>query len=197
VDTNFFTPAARSARSARVGESGPDLLFLGRLDPRNGLDTALRAFERVVRLRPDARLTVVGDGPLRAYYERLAKPVAERVRFVGAANGNRPHFYASADVYLCPTTKASFGITLLEAMASGVPQIVSDVTGFRELVNGGEEAMLVPIGDPDAWAASALALLDDPARRARMGAVGRAKALTYAWPRVAQRVMEVYQRVTR
>jgi phosphatidylinositol alpha-mannosyltransferase len=195
IDTDFFTPEARPARAD--GETGPQLLFLARLDPRNGLETALGAFERIARRRPDAQLTIVGDGPLRGYYERLAKPVGRRVRFVGAANGNRPRIYAGADLYLCPTTKASFGITLLEAMASGVPQIVSDVTGFRELVNGGEEAMLAPIDDPDAWADTALALLDDPARRARMAAAGRVKALTYAWPLVAERVMGVYRRVSR
>jgi phosphatidylinositol alpha-mannosyltransferase len=193
VDTEVFNPAVRTRDSAARSEAG--LLFLGRLDPRNGLETALRALPLILARRPDVRLTVVGDGPLRGYYEQLARTVAPSVRFIGAVNGERARYYADADLYLCPTTKASFGITLLEAMASGTPQVVSDVTGFRELIAGGDEAVLVPQGEPEAWAASVLALLEDPARRARMGTAGRAKALTYAWPSVAAQVLAVYRRV--
>lgn len=72
---------------------------------------------RLLHHLPGARLTVAGDGPLRPVYERLARPLGERVTFVGRVNGDRPEHYARADMYLCPTTKASFGITLLEAMA--------------------------------------------------------------------------------
>jgi phosphatidylinositol alpha-mannosyltransferase len=195
VNTDFFTPDAKSD-AYRTGD-GPQLLFLGRLDPRNGLETALSAMEMVRADRPDARLTIVGDGPLRSYYEHLSEPVRDVVRFVGSANGDRPKRYASADMYLCPTTKASFGITLLEAMACGIPQAVSDVTGFRELVDGGEEAALVPMADARAWADTALELIEDPARRERMGRAGREKSLTYSWPVVAERVMQVYRRVTK
>jgi phosphatidylinositol alpha-mannosyltransferase len=116
---------------------------------------------------------------------------------VGRVNGERPAYYRSADLYLCPSTKASFGITLLEAMACGTPMIVSDITGFRELIDGGDEAMLAPCDDPEAWARVAVALLDDPARRRRMADAGVAKAKQFAWPRIAERVLAVYERVLR
>ena len=90
-------------------------------------------------------------------------------------NGNRPEYYARADLYLCPTTKASFGITLLEAMACGTPMVVSDITGFRELVDRGNEAVLVEKEDASAWAQAAIDLLGDPDRRAAMRAAGRQK----------------------
>lgn len=195
VDTEFFHPNGR--RPHGVVESGPRLLFLGRLDPRNGLDTVLRAMPRILAEEPRARLVVAGDGPLRSMYEQLARPVAGQVDFVGHVNGDRPAHYGSADLYLCPTTKASFGITLLEAMACGTPMIVSDIIGFRELVDGGAEAALAPRGDPDAWAETTLALLRDSKRRARMGAAGREKALRYSWPAVARKVMDVYREVAR
>jgi len=195
VDTNAFHPEAPS--NGRYAEAGPHLLFLGRLDPRNGLDTALSALPRIARRWPGVRLTVAGDGPLREEFRKMAEPVREHVRFIGAVNGDRPGIYAGADLYLCPTHKASFGITLLEAMACGTPQIVSDVIGFRELVDGGEEALLAPAFQPDAWADAVLTLLDDPTRRWRMGSAGRAKALEYAWPKVARRVLDVYHRVLR
>ena len=193
VDTGFFRPAPE--RDARP--RSPALLFLGRLDPRNGLDIVLDAMARVLERRPDARLTVAGDGPLRRVYERLARPLGAAVTFVGRVNGDRPQHYAGADLYLCPTTQASFGITLLEAMACGTPMLVSDITGFRELVAGGDEAVLVPKSCPTAWATAILALLGDRPRLAAMGAAGRRKAETYAWPLIASRVMDIYTRVAR
>ena len=75
--------------------------------------------------------------------------------------------------------------------------IVSDITGFRELVDGGAEAVLVPKDDAAAWARAVTALIADPVRRSRMGAAGLVKATRYAWPRVADQVVAVYQRVTR
>ncbi len=197
VDTAFFRADMRSQASTRSdgSERAPALLFLGRLDPRNGLETVLAAMPRILERHPGARLTVAGDGPLRSVYQRLARPLGPAVRFIGGVNGDRPDHYGRADLYLCPTTKASFGVTLLEAMACATPMVVSDIIGFRELVDGGQEAVLVPKDRPVVWADTVLELLDDPGRLEEMGAAGRRKAEVYAWPRVAARVMDVYRRV--
>jgi len=195
VPVGYFHPNGRRPDDALT--LGPRLLFLGRLDPRNGLDTVLAAMPAILAAYPATRLTVVGDGPLRRVYQRKARLLGDRVRFAGAVFAERPEYYGTTDLYLCPTTKASFGITLLEAMASGTPMIVSDITGFRELVDGGAEAVLVPKDDPAAWAAAATALIGDPARRTRMGAAGLVKASRFAWPRIADQVLAVYERVKR
>jgi phosphatidylinositol alpha-mannosyltransferase len=191
VDTECFRPDA--SLEPPTGE--PELLFLGRLDPRNGLDTVLAAMPRILERHPGARLTIAGDGPLRPVYERLARPLGTRVEFVGRVNGNRPGHYARASLYLCPTTKASFGITLLEAMACGTPILASDITGFRELVNREEEAVLVAKNRPDLWALAASELLEDRARLRAMGQAGRLKAERFAWPRITREVMDLYRRV--
>jgi phosphatidylinositol alpha-mannosyltransferase len=193
VDTTFFRPRPPGFQ---VGD-GCELLFLGRLDPRNGLDTVLAAMPEILARFPRAHLTVAGDGPLRGMYERRAKATASQVTFVGRVNGNRPMYYSRADLYLCPTTKASFGITLLEAMACGIPQAVSDITGFRELVGNGSEAVLIPRDEPEAWASTIVSLLDDESRRKAMGAAGLAKAEQFAWPRIVDQIVSVYQRVLR
>jgi phosphatidylinositol alpha-mannosyltransferase len=190
VDVEQFHPGA-----AHRNGDGPRLLFLGRLDPRNGLDTLLRAMPGIVEAAPGARLIVAGDGPLRNVYERMARPVEDHVEFIGYVNGDRPARYAAADLYLCPTTKASFGITLLEAMACGTPMLVSDITGFRELVSGGAEAVMVPKADAAAWTRATVDLLPDRERRQAMGEAGRTKALRFAWPVVAQQVLDVYHSV--
>jgi phosphatidylinositol alpha-mannosyltransferase len=193
VDTSFFRPNGADRPTSR--DSQPELLFLGRLDPRNGLDTVLSAMPAVLERFPAVRLTIAGDGPLRRVYERLAAPVGRHVSFIGSVNGNRPTFYSGADLYLCPTTKASFGITLLEAMACATPMVVSDITGFRELVSGGDEAVLVPKNDAGAWAETIIALLQDGQRRERMGAAGLTKAARFSWPNVTQEVTAVYRGV--
>src|SRR2546427_383000 len=195
VNVEYFHPNGR--RPTDYLGRGPRLLFLGRLDPRNGLDTVLGAMPTILARYPVTKLVVVGDGPLRAHYERRAMPLGSSVKFVGQINDERPEYYATADLYLCPTTKASFGITLLEAMACGTPMIVSDITGFRELIAGGGEAVLVPKDDPAAWARTTMELMADAGRREAMAAAGLAKAARFAWPRVADRVLAVYERVTR
>lgn len=191
VDTSFFRPGDPTAPR----DDGPELLFLGRLDPRNGLDTILAAMPAILSSFPDTRLTVAGDGPLRPFYERMASAIAPRVTFLGRVNGERPRYYSRADLYLCPTTKASFGVTLLEAMACGTPMAVSDITGFRELVSGGEEAVLVPKNEPAAWARTVIELLADDSRRQRMARAGLLKSAQFAWPRVAEQVLKVYDRL--
>jgi len=193
VDVEFFRPNGRAPTDALT--QGPRLLFLGRIEPRNGLGTALAALPRILARHPNAVLTVAGDGPWRGYYERRARSLGASVRFVGQVFEERPEYYASADLYLCPTTIASFGVTLLEAMACGTPMIVSDNLGFRSVIDGGAEAVIVPKDDPVAWADTTLALIADPERRRAMGAAGLAKAARFAWPRIARRELAVYERV--
>ncbi len=195
VDNTFFQPNGRRPTDAATDR--PRLLFLGRIEPRNGLGTLLDAMPRILARFPGAVLTVVGDGPWRRYYERRARGgnLGTSVRFVGQVFDDRPAYYRAADLYLCPTTIASFGVTLLEAMACGTPMILSDNHGFRWVIDGGEEAVLIPKDDPAAWAETTIALLGDPERRAAMGRAGVAKAARFAWPRIARAELAVYERV--
>ncbi len=193
VDTSFFRPNGRQPTDAFTEH--PRLLFLGRIEPRNGLGTLLDAMPRILARYPNAVLTVAGDGPWRGYYERRAQELGASVRFAGQVFGDRPAYYGSADLYLCPTTIASFGVTLLEAMACGTSMIVSDNLGFRSVIDGGEEAVIIPKDDPTVWAETTIALLGDPERRAAMGRAGVAKAARFAWPRIARAELAVYERV--
>jgi phosphatidylinositol alpha-mannosyltransferase len=193
VDTTFFRPNGHRPVDALTGN--PRLLFLGRIEPRNGLGTLLDAMPRILARYPGAVLTVAGDGPWRGYYERRARELGTSVRFAGQVFDDRPAYYGSADLYLCPTTIASFGVTLLEAMACGTPMVVSDNLGFRSVIADGEEAVIIPKDDPMVWADTTIALLADPERRATMGRAGVAKAARFAWPRVARAELAVYERV--
>jgi phosphatidylinositol alpha-mannosyltransferase len=156
----------------------------------------MESFRRVrARRQSRTRLIVVGDGPLRGHYERLAHGDPDIV-FIGSVRDERPGYYAHSDVYACPTTRASFGITLLEAMACATPIVCSDLPGFRNVVTAGHEALLVPGDDPTALGDALLRMLDDPELRARCSAAGRASALRFAWSHIAGEVLAVYDRVT-
>jgi phosphatidylinositol alpha-mannosyltransferase len=140
---------------------------------------------------------VAGDGPWRNHYERGARHLGDRVQFLGRVFDDRAALYGSADLYLCPTTRASFGVTLLEAMACGAPLVLADNVGFRAVVRDGVEAVIVPNGDPAMWADTAIALLENPARRDAMTRCGLATASRFAWPRIADQTLDIYERVTR
>ncbi len=192
IDTTLFRPDA--PRPPAMRSDVPVVLFLGRFDPRNGLATLIDAFKRVKGRGRRAQLVVVGDGPLRKYYVGHAGRDAD-ITFVGAVLQKRPDYYANSAIYACPTTKASFGITLLEAMACQTPIVCSDILGFRDVVSHGREAMMVPREDRDALANGLVHLLDDEPLRERLGVTGRERALEYDWRRVASAVLEVYHQV--
>ncbi len=192
IDVDVFNPHA--ARPPEVRADVPSILFLGRFDPRNGLDTLIDAFRRVKRRGYRAQLVVVGDGPLRDHYYALAGGDPD-ITFVGAVLEGRPSYYANCSIYACPTTKASFGITLLESMACETPIVCSDILGFRDVVENDREALMVPCGDRDALADALVRLIDDETLRARLGKRGRQEALQYGWDRVTDQVLDVYHSI--
>jgi phosphatidylinositol alpha-mannosyltransferase len=192
IDTTLFTPGG--PRPVQIRGDVPAVLFLGRFDPRNGLTALMDAFRRVRGPRRPAQLVVVGDGPLREHYYRAAANVPD-ITFVGAVLRERPSYYAHSAVYACPTTKASFGITLLESMACETPIVCSDIMGFRDVVEDGREALLVRCSDTGALADGLVRLLDDESLRGRLGATGRQRALAYDWTNVTAQVLEVYSSV--
>jgi phosphatidyl-myo-inositol alpha-mannosyltransferase len=154
----------------------------------------------VRRRRSDVRLVVVGDGPMRWGYERQAEALGvPDVLFCGHVSHDMlPRYYASADLFCAPATGGeSFGIVLLEAMASGVPVIASDIPGFRQVVGHDEDGLLVPPKEPALWASSIAALLDNPSVRHSMGVNGVRKAKLYDWQRVVDSVLDVYQEAQR
>ena len=172
-----------------------NVLWMGRLEPRNGLDRLLAAFV-ALRAETEARLLVVGEGPLRPRYEAMVPDeLREDVVFAGRVVDERPDWYASADVYCAPTSIASFGVTLLEAMAAGKPILASDIDGFREVMTHGHEGELIPPDDVRAWVRALARLARDPARGEAYGEQGRRTVQRYAWPRVTSEVLRLYRSI--
>ena len=182
-------------RLRRFDDGKVNLLWVGRVERRNALDRMLAVLAEV-RRDVDARLLVVGDGPLLPRYRARVPPELEaHVVFAGRLLDERPDWYASADVHCAPTRIASFGVTLLEAMAAGVPVLASDIEGFREVLHHGVEGELVPADDVGAWARAIVRLVEDRGRAAAYGEAGRRTARRYDWPIVAREVLGVYRAV--
>ena len=192
IDTDVFNPHV--PRPAAMHTGVPVILFLGRFDPRNGLTTLIDSFRKVRGRNREAQLVVVGDGPLRNHYYRAAGGDRD-ITFVGSVLRDRPGYYAHSAMYACPTTKASFGITLLESMACETPVVCSDIYGFRDVVKHEREALMVQCGDPSALADALVRLLDDETLRARLGKRGRQEAQQYSWASVTEAVLDIYTAV--
>lgn len=176
----------------------PRILFVGRLEPRNALSDLIHAAARVAASGRDFVVQVAGDGPTRGVNERLAKRlgIADRIEWLGLIHDDLPKRYREATLLAAPCTLASFGVVLVEALASGTPIVCADNVGFRQVIRDGAPGRFVPMRDPDALAVAIGEVLDDAALRSEWAARGRQIATErYDWPRIARRVEALYYEV--
>jgi glycosyltransferase involved in cell wall biosynthesis len=185
IDTARFSPTHRSeALRASIG-CGPDtclVAYVGRLAPEKGIDTAMTAMSPLLAAEPDRlRFVVVGDGPAE---QRLRAEAPEGVVFLGRREGTAlAEAYASADLFLFPSTTETFGNVVLEAMASGLA-VISHADGPTTEFAHADTALPVDVQSPTAIRAAVRQLLDDPTRRQRIARAGREEALRRGWPTV-------------
>jgi phosphatidylinositol alpha-mannosyltransferase len=192
VDVERFS---RGHRLRRLDDGRMNVLWVGRVERRNGLGVMLRAFERASK-QIDARLIVVGDGPLLARHRAMVpRELQDDVLFAGRVLEDRPDWYATADVVCAPAQTPSGGVTLLEAMAAGKPVLASDVEGYRDVVQHGREGELLSPDDVAAWARALVRLAREPVRAAAYGERGRMTAQRHAWPAVAREILGLYRSV--
>jgi phosphatidylinositol alpha-mannosyltransferase len=198
VDSDRYRPEGAQIEELRR-DGKPVILFLGRFDPRNGLGTALKAFEQVhAERKGDARLVICGDGPLKHIYRRqLSESVAADVHWAGRVDWSRPSYYRSADVLCIPCQKAACSMVPLEGMASGVPIVASRIPGFELAVDHGRQGLLVDrFEEHEGFAESVLHLLERPDERLRMSVEGRERALeVYSLDAITRQYEELYARL--
>ncbi|MCA9859990.1 MAG: glycosyltransferase family 4 protein [Thermomicrobiales bacterium] len=180
-----------------VSPGTPRILFVGRYnEARKGFKYLLRAMPLVHQQFPNAKLMVVGPGHRERFAETIDRYQIRNVEFVGeVSQESLPHYYASCDVFCAPSIhRESFGIVLLEGMASMKPVVASDIPGYASVATNNKDALLVPPRDSSAIALAIVRLLADAELRAQLVAAGQKTADHYSWPRVAQRVLDVYAR---
>ena len=177
---------------------GPTVVFVGRIDEqRKGLQVLLAALPYLVARVPDVQVLVAGPGDVEEVRETVPEGLAGHVRLLGlVSEADKASVYASGDVYCAPNTHGeSFGVVLIEAMATGTPVVASDLEAFRRVLQDGRAGVLAPVGQPAALATALADLLEDPARRAALAAAGSRAVLAYDWSEVTRQVLEVYETV--
>lgn len=173
-----------------------NLLFFGRLEKRKGLKYLLAAYSKLKWDWPNLRLIVVGRGkPDEESYRIMSERNLKDVIFVGkVSDGERARYFQSAHIYCSPSTgRESFGIVLLEAMASGTPVVASDIAGYSGLITHGENGLLVPPKQVNELADAIRTLLRDPDLRARLVVRGKERAGEFRWEYVAAKVIDYYR----
>jgi phosphatidylinositol alpha-mannosyltransferase len=174
------------------------VVFLGRIDEgRKGLAVLLEALPELVRLVPDVRLLVAGPGDAEDVRAAVPPSLRDRVEILGlVSEADKPRVFASGQVYCAPNTHGeSFGIVLVEAMATGTPVVASDLEAFRRVLEDGRAGVLVPVGDAGALAEALGDLLGDAPRRQELSTAALQAVQAYDWSTVARQVVEVYETV--
>jgi len=197
IDIGRFAPGSKRPE---FNDGRLNILFVGRLEKRKGLDHLLRAYTRVKAQLPPSRLIVVGAGAKADRYARLCAQLKSNdsdIVFTGfVPDAELPAYYRSADIFCAPAIGGeSFGIVLLEAMACNVPVIASNIPGYASVLTDRREGLLVEPANAAALGQALVSLAGQPALRQEMGINGRAKAEWHSWEQVAGRVMDYYRRV--
>jgi glycosyltransferase involved in cell wall biosynthesis len=193
IDLTRFRARARGEATGRV-----HVVVTRNLEPIYDIATALEAFASLRQRIPDAVMTIAGEGPERA---RLVKRVEElqltgQVEFAGRLDrAEMAALYQSADLMMNPSTVDNMPNSLLEAYASGVPIVSTNVGGIPYIARDGETAMLVPPGDPRAMADAACRVLTDPAFANRLVEQGLREARRYAWSEIGGLWLALYRQL--
>lgn len=193
VDIKWMTPATDAEKRAlRLSLGLPDapiVIFTGRLAPEKGIGQLISIWPAVRTVRPDALLLVVGGGD---EAKSLKHRASNGVEFIGAVDDVAPYLKAS-DLFVLPSVAEGLSNSLLEAMASGLPVIATTVGGTPDVVEHGNNGLLVAPGDVYALQHAVIALLGDDDRRSNMGQRARQKILSeYALPVTATRLRTLY-----
>ena len=211
VDTGHFYPIPPDEAKTAVGIPVDDriVLFVGRIEPLKGVDTLIRAIailrDRGILAELPHDLAVIGGDPsddaaatnvemahLKALCQELQ--LDDLVIFLGKRGQDTlPYYYSAAEVLVMPSHYESFGMVALEAMACGTPVVASQVGGLAFLVQDGVTGYVIQDGNPELLADRLEKLLRHPELRKQLGQQAAAYAQNYAWEKIAQRMIQVYE----
>lgn len=199
VDAERFSPMLEPIPELKK-EGKFNILFVGRFEPRKGLEYLISAFRIVRQQIPSAQLVVVGKGWAKSLFNDNAKfGSPEGIKFAGFVEHSLlPRYYASCNVFCSPATdRESFGIVLLEGMASGSAVIASRIPGYSQVITDGEDGLLFEPQNPSAIADAIIKIYKDVELRDRLVGNGRRTALKYSWSKVTKEIENFYNTVNK
>ncbi len=186
VDTERFRPVDKYLARERMGlEYDKIVLYVGRLAPKKGVHTLIKAMKGI-----DAHLLIAGEGPMEKFLKSYARSIkANNISFLGYVSDDKlPLLYSAADLFVLPSIGGeSFGMVLIEALASGTPVIGTEVGGIPEVLMHGRLGMMVPPGDWKKLKESIKSALKKPPEVDRALVESR-----YSWRSVSRAVFEFY-----
>ena len=196
IDPETFFPAKRST----LKDKPINILCVGRLIERKGQHHLLNAIKKISQKPsiPLAKLSLVGTGDFEKDLKKMAESlgILDSVNFLGfVPQDEMPEIYRQADVFVLPSHNEGMSIALLEALASGLPVVVTDTGGTKELVEPGKNGFVVPWADVDELAESLELLLRDANLRQSMGAMSREKSRYFSWHEIARQNFDLIKLV--
>jgi glycosyltransferase involved in cell wall biosynthesis len=202
VDTDEFVPCSAAVRQElrhrfEIPSEARAVICVGRLAPEKELSSLLGAFAAVVRRMPDALLILIGDGPCRQELETRAAQLglAAHVRFAGRQpSSDICQWLQASDLFALVSSNEGFPCSLSEAMAAGLPSLVSNIPGNAQLIDPGVHGLLVPVGDEVRMAEGVIALLGDPESSVRMAQAARRRIVeNYSTAKVLDRYERLFE----
>ncbi len=191
VDTEWYYPRKNTIEALDDGR--PNILYIGRFDPRNGFSTVVKAFDILKKDIPAARLVVIAYGPLQGYYLSKIPPyLMKDIVFVGKKDLTRPQYYSSCHVMCIPAKKATCSIITLETLASGVPVVASSIDGLKKILDHEEDALLVEGFKPQSFADAIKRILTDKTLADKLSKNALIKAQAYDWKPVSDKIVGLY-----
>ena len=201
VGPDFFEEKLQSYAREKLKFYNEDkiVLAVGRVEPLKGLDVLIRAMSYVDPEMPYQLVIIGGDKAASAEISRLKDiamqvGIAHKVKFIGSVDHSKlPIYYRAADVVVIPSFSESFGLVAVEAMASGVPVVASNVGGLALTVEHGRAGFLIPPGSSDQFGEKINLLLNDPNLRSDFGKIGVENMRSYSWDAVAIQLCNVFR----
>jgi glycosyltransferase involved in cell wall biosynthesis len=196
IDTNLFSPIpdARKKLDLQYGlKKGITLLYTGRISKDKGLDLLSDLYHRLLKNNPEVNLIIVGDGPYRQQLQEKMRGLP-RVFFTGSLDrASLPLIYSACDLFLFPSTADTFGLSVLEAQSCGVPAVISDMGGQKEIVIDEITGSIARAGDLADWVDKVNRLIamikNNPEAWQELKAASRANAQTqFSWELVLERI---------
>lgn len=193
----FEVPFTKKQCRENLGlpENAKIILFLASLTPIKAPDILIKSMKLILDSTPDAYLIIAGEGPMKQDLIFLSEKLGlgESVLFPGFVSDNKAQYYKAADVFVLPSRHESFGIVLLEASASGLPIVVSDIPSVRAIIHGGYNGLFAQIGDEADIANKIVFLLLNEDVRKEMGMNARANCEKFTWNFTAIKTDQLYQ----
>ncbi len=193
VETDVFTPKQTESQEIR-------LICVGRLIERKGQHHLLRSFAQLQTQYKDHKLllTLVGTGDAERELRKLATElnIDDSVTFLGFVPREKmPEIYHHADIFILPSQSEGMSIALLEAMASGLPVVVTDAGGTDELITAGENGIVVRWADVEGLTQGLIQLVNNPSQRENMGIKNRNRAVELSWQHITQDYVDIMKQI--